>query len=40
MQALKSSSAIMGKVNEDMNIADIQNMMKTFQKESMKAEMN
>ena len=40
MEALGKTSDIMGKVNADMNISDIQNMMKTFQKESMKAEMN
>mmetsp|Transcript_8224 Transcript_8224/g.13764 ORF Transcript_8224/g.13764 Transcript_8224/m.13764 type:complete len:86 (+) Transcript_8224:392-649(+) len=30
----------MGKVNEDMNIQEIQSMVKTFQKEQMKAEIN
>ena len=40
MESLSSASKIMGKVNEDMNIADIQKMMKEFQKEQMKAEMN
>ena len=40
MDSLKSSSDIMNKVNGEMNISDISNMIKTFQKESMKAEMN
>ena len=40
MESLKSSSDIMNKVNGEMNISDISNMIKTFQKESMKAEMN
>ena len=40
MESLKSSSDIMSKVNGEMNISDISNMIKTFQKESMKAEMN
>ncbi len=40
MESLKSSSDIMNKVNGEMNISDISNMIKSFQKESMKAEMN
>ena len=40
MEALSGSSKIMAKVNEDMNISEIQTMVKTFQKEQMKAEMN
>ena len=40
MEALQSSSKIMGKVNEDMNIQEIQSMVKTFQKEQMKGEIN
>ena len=40
MEALKNSSEVMGKVNSEMNISDIQSMVKNFQKESMKAEMN
>ena len=30
----------MKKVNEDMNIGEIQSMIRTFQKEGMKVEMN
>ena len=40
MESLKSSSDIMNKVNGEMNISDISNKIKSFQKESMKAEMN
>ena len=39
MEALSSSTAIMGKVNEEMNVSEIQTMIKTFTKEQMKAEM-
>mmetsp|Transcript_13651 Transcript_13651/g.21374 ORF Transcript_13651/g.21374 Transcript_13651/m.21374 type:complete len:132 (-) Transcript_13651:77-472(-) len=40
MEALSNSAKIMGKVNEDMNVQEISTMVKTFQKEQMKAEMN
>ena len=30
MESLKNSSEIMGKVNGEMNISDISNMIKTF----------
>ena len=33
MEALQNSAKIMGKVNEDMNVSEIQQMVKTFQKE-------
>ena len=40
MSALQASTEVMGKVNADMKVADIQKMIKEFSKESMKAEMN
>ena len=40
LQALQGSAGIMKTVNENMNVSDIQNVVKQFQKESMKAEMN
>ena len=40
MDALKGSTAVMNKANEQLNIQDISSMIKQFQKESMKAEMN
>ena len=40
MEALGNTSKIMGQVNENMNIGEISQMLKTFEKEKMKAEMN
>ena len=40
MESLKASTGVMEKVNGEMNIKDIQTMMKSFTKEQMKAEMN
>ena len=40
MGALKGSSAVMAKINEDMNVNEIRDVMKEFQKETMKAELN
>ena len=40
MTAMGNTSKIMGKVNADMNIGEITSMVKTFEKEKMKAEMN
>ena len=39
MQAMASTNEIMGKTNEEMDVKAIGDMMKTFQKESMKSEM-
>ena len=39
MEAMRSSNAIMGKTNEEMDVKAIGDLMKTFQKESMKSEM-
>ena len=40
MDSLKGSSAVMAKINEDMNVNEIRDVMKEFQKETMKAEIN
>ena len=40
MQALKGSSAVMSKINDDMDVAAIRDVLKQFNKEMGKAEMN
>ena len=40
MEGLKGSTVIMSKINEDMNVSDIKDVLKEFQKEMMKADMN
>ena len=40
MDAMKGCASTMSKVNADMDISSIQQLMKEFQKESMKMEMN
>ena len=40
MSALGSSSKVMSKINEDMNMSDIKDVLKEFSKETMKSEMN
>ena len=40
MGALSTASGIMAKANGDMNISDISSMVRNFQKEQMKAEIN
>jgi charged multivesicular body protein 2A len=40
VKSISGSSQVMAKLNEDMDIAAIQNVLKNFNKESMKAEFN
>ncbi len=40
MGALKGSSAVMSKINEDMDVAEIRDVLKQFNKEMTKADMN
>lgn len=40
IKSVAGSTQVMTKLNEDMDIASIQNVLKTFNKESMKAEFN
>ena len=40
IKSISGSSNVMAKLNEDMDISSIQNVLKTFNKESMKAEFN
>ena len=40
IKSVAGSTQVMTRLNEDMDIASIQNVLKTFNKESMKAEFN
>ena len=40
VDAMAASAGVMAKVNADMNVAGVQQTIKDFAKESMKAEMN
>ena len=40
IKSVSGSTQVMTRLNEDMDIASIQNVLKTFNKESMKAEFN
>ena len=40
VKGISGSTQVLTKLNEDMDIASIQNVLKTFNKESMKAEFN
>ncbi len=40
MESLSGATKVMGAVNADMNIQEISTLMKNFQKEQMKSEMN
>jgi len=40
MEGLRGSTVIMSKINGDMNVSDIKDVLKEFQKEMMKADMN
>ena len=40
MNGLKGATGVMSKINEDMNVSDIKDVLKAFNKEMMKAEMN
>ena len=40
VKSISGSSNVLAKLNEDMDIASIQNVLKNFNKESMKAEFN
>jgi charged multivesicular body protein 2A len=40
VKSISGSTQVMAKLNEDMDIAAIQNVLKNFNKESMKAEFN
>ena len=40
MNGLKGATGVMSKINEDMSVNDISNVLKAFNKEMMKAEMN
>ena len=40
MQGLKGASGVMAKINADMNVNEIRDVLKVFNKEMMKADMN
>lgn len=40
MQSLKGATGVMAKVNADMNVSEIRDVLKVFSKEMMKADMN
>ena len=40
MQGLKGASGVMAKINADMNVSEIRDVLKVFSKEMMKADMN
>ena len=40
MKSVEGSTKVMQKLNEDMDISSIQQVLKTFNKETMKAEFN
>ena len=40
MQGLKGATGVMAKINSDMNASDIKDVLKAFNKEMMKADMN
>ena len=40
MQGMKGASSVMAKMNADMNVKEISDVMKAFNKEMMKADMN
>ena len=40
MQGLKGASGVMAKINADMNVSEIRDVLKVFNKEMMKADMN
>lgn len=40
MNGLKGATGVMAKINEDMQVSDIRDVLKAFNKEMMKADMN
>lgn len=40
MQGMKGASSVMSKMNADMNVSEIRDVLKEFNKEMMKADMN
>lgn len=40
MQGMKGATGVMSKINADMNVSEIRDVLKAFSKEMMKADMN